>query len=84
MPNSSDPFIVTSAINTWMTTPGNMFGTVVNCSPFLESSPGSDILARPYWLTDDFGTVDTVHLNAAGYQSMAACAEPAILAAPGS
>ena len=37
-------------INTWMTTPGNMFGTVVNCSPFLESSPGSDILARPYGL----------------------------------
>lgn len=70
------------AINTWMTTPGNLHGTVVDCGPALESAPGSDVLAHRFWnYTDIFGTVDILHPNEAGYEAIAACAQPAILAA---
>ena len=72
------------AVNAWMTTPGNLHATVVDCSPALESAPGSDVLAQQYWnLTDVFGTVDLLHPNEAGYAAIAACVRPAILTASG-
>lgn len=70
------------AVNNWMKTPGNMHGTVVDCGPVLESSPGSDILATKYWnYTDVFGTIDLLHPNEAAYAAIAECITPAILAA---
>lgn len=72
------------AINTWMTTPGNLHGTVVDCGPALESSPGSDALATEFWnYTDMFGTIDLLHPNEAGFEAVAACIRPAVLAALG-
>lgn len=72
------------AINAWMTTPGNMHGTVVDCAPQLESSPGSDALAQKYWnYIDAFGTIDLVHPNDAAYAVIGTCIQPAVLAALG-
>ena len=72
------------AVNTWMTTPGNLYGTVVDCGPTLESSPGSDALAPKYWnYTDMLGTIDLLHPNEAGFAAVAACIQPTILTAAG-
>ncbi len=70
------------AINTWMATPGNLHGTPVDCVPFLETTPGSDVLAPRYWnFVDAFGTIDLVHPNDAAYEAIGTCVQPAILAA---
>jgi hypothetical protein len=70
------------AINSWMTTPGNLHGMVVDCGSAIESSPGSDVLAPKFWnYTDLFGTIDLVHPTEAGFKAVAECIQPAILAA---
>ena len=72
------------AVNNWMKTPGNMYGTVVDCGPSIESSPGSDALAPKYWnYTDMFGTIDLLHPNEAGFAAIADCITPTVLAAAG-
>ena len=69
-------------MNSWMTTPGNPYGTVADCGPAIESSPGSDVLATQFWnYTDWFGTIDLLHPNEAGFEAVADCIQPTILAA---
>lgn len=69
-------------INNWMRTPGNLHGTVVDCASVLESAPGSDVLAKKYWnYTDWLGTIDILHPNDAGFEVVADCIQPSILAA---
>lgn len=66
------------AVNTWMSTPGNLHATVVDCTSVLESSPGSDTLNYEYWTFENIVTVDPVHMNDAGYAAMGHCAQTAI------
>jgi lysophospholipase L1-like esterase len=69
------------AVNAWMAAPGNLHANLVDCTPALESAPGSDSLASKYWAYDDPFTVSAAHMNDAGYAVMGACAQPAITAA---
>ncbi|HOT78406.1 MAG TPA: hypothetical protein PKY13_00390 [Microthrixaceae bacterium] len=74
--------VARQTINAWMATPGNLHGAVVDCSPVLETTPASDVLAPRYWnFIDAFGTIDLVHPNDAAYEAIGTCVQPAILAA---
>lgn len=68
------------AYNEWLTTPGNVWGSAVDCSPALEDPAIPGTLNRSYWkIVDLFGSPDGVHPNSAGYTAMAECVKPLIL-----
>lgn len=65
------------AYNEWLTS-ADLWGHAVDCTPSLEhpGQPGS--LHRSFWTYADLTNVDGVHMNRAGYETMARCVEPVI------
>ena len=68
------------AYNEWLTTPGNVWGAAVDCTPVLEDPANPGTMNPAYWkIVDLFGSPDGLHPNTAGYTTMAECVKPLIL-----
>lgn len=66
--------------NEWLTTPGNVWGTAVDCTPVLQDPANPGTMSPAYWkIVDLFGSPDGLHPNTAGYTAMAECTKPLIL-----
>lgn len=73
------------AYNQWLTTPGNVWGDAIDCTPVLQDPANPGTMNPAYWkIVDLFGSPDGLHPNTAGYTTMAECAKPLILDALGS
>lgn len=71
--------------NQWLTTPGNVWGDAIDCTPVLEDPANPGTMNPAYWkIVDLFGSPDGLHPNTAGYTAMAECVKPLILDALGS
>jgi len=69
-----------SAYNEWLTTPGRVWGSTVDCTSVLEDPLQPATLRRDYWkVIDLFGNPDGVHPNTLGYEVMAGCVRPVVL-----
>lgn len=72
------------AFNDWLATPGNVWGTGVDCTPAVSDPWAPEVLAPRFWkIVDIFGNPDGLHPNKDGYVALADCAEPHLLAALG-
>ena len=72
------------AFNDWLTTPGNLWGTGIDCTSAIADPAYPEVMAPRYWeIVDIFGTPDGLHPNHAGYVAIADCVEPHLLAALG-
>lgn len=72
------------AYNEWLTTPGNLWGSAVDCTPVLQDPARPGTMNPAYWkIVDLFGSPDGLHPNTAGYTAMAECVKPLILDALG-
>lgn len=68
------------AYNEWLTTPGNVWGSAVDCTPVLEDPANPGTMNPAFWkIVDLFGSPDGLHPNTAGYTTMAECVKPLIL-----
>jgi lysophospholipase L1-like esterase len=66
--------------NEWLTTPGNVWGNAIDCTPVLEDPADPGAMNPAYWkIVDIFGNPDGLHPNTAGYIEMAECVKPLIL-----
>lgn len=71
---------IRQAYNEWLTTPGNVWGDAVDCSPVLQDPANPGTMNPAYWkIVDLFGSPDGLHPNTAGYITMAECVKPLIL-----
>lgn len=68
------------AYNEWLTTPGNVHGVAVDCTPVLEDPARPGTMSPAYWkIVDLLGNPDGLHPNTAGYTAMAECVVPLVL-----
>lgn len=66
--------------NQWLTTPGNVWGQAIDCTPVLEDSARPGTMDPAYWkIVDLLGNPDGLHPNTAGYTVMAECVKPLVL-----
>ncbi len=66
--------------NQWLTTPGNVWGQAIDCTPVLEDPTRPGAMDPDYWkIVDLFGSPDGLHPNTAGYTVMAECVKPLVL-----
>jgi lysophospholipase L1-like esterase len=78
------PYLVHDAkrvtYNEWLTTPGNLWGQAVDCTPVLQDPARPGTMNPAYWkIVDLFGSPDGLHPNSAGYTTMAECVKPLVL-----
>jgi len=67
--------------NEWLTTPGNLWGTGIDCTWAVADPSAPDVMAPRYWkIVDLFGNPDGLHPNNDGYAALADCVEPPLLA----
>jgi len=70
--------------NAWLTSPGAVWGTAVDCTEALQDPAQPGALHPGFWTPIDvFNTPDGIHPNHEGYVAMAECVRPAVLAALG-
>lgn len=68
------------AYNDWLTTPGNVWGQAIDCTPVLEDPARPGTMNPAFWKPADiFGNPDGLHPNTAGYTVMAECVKPLVL-----
>jgi len=70
------------AFNSWLTTPGNVTGRVIDCSASVADPARPTFLNPQYYKWVGILQADNFHLSDEGYQAYAACISAAIAAPP--
>lgn len=68
------------AYNQWLMTPGNVTGTVIDCTAVLQDPTNPDYMNPTFWkIIDLFGNSDGLHMSTVGYMVYAQCVADGIM-----